>query len=281
MSDINKDVVVVFQDAADYDASIIRNGAFRNLPKDPYVVICRDTYGGVDASNLAPSEIRAKILDKNPESYSTWMCVHDDWVCVCDNRESTMELFDKVFRSDFFDKVDSLMLIVQALGFRKITMAATETREDGKRFENSVSGNAESNIPFGRFKAQGSYDSTRKNSLKLELEKRIHKEFRKHEDFDREKVTALMRRYGFEGDKQLIALRDELLYRQEPCKNFSYSFQGEFFGDTESRVEAAAKIAAGVKICGKKVAGEIGAEIKRQAQEMKKFVQSLTVVLEN
>lgn len=278
---INDQVAVVFKDASEYELQVDRKRAFDNLTSVPYAVICSKEDGEVSAPNAAPPEIAKAILVKNPDPCSTWMRVGNDWLPVYDDAASHGAIYDQVFDSVLLDRVDSLVLIFQALGIRKISISVSESLSQGKCSDNQYAGGIHAEAAVVRGEISGSYANRDRSTFARTLEKHVTKEFPQHDDCDIRRVNALMDKYGFSGDKQLIALRDERVMGRSPSKLTHYTFSGSFVGEVESKIEGAMKIAASVKLFKKKFGGGIQGSLSRQSQEKKEFMQTVTIDLEN
>lgn len=277
--EVNDRVAVVFKDAAEYEMQVKRMGAFDGMASVPYAVLGSKEYGEVSSSNAAPSEVAKAILGKTPDSCSTWMRVGNDWLQV--DTESQGAGYDKVFDAALLDRVDSLVLIFQALGIRKISISVRESLSQEKQSDNQydVGVHADGGVSHGE--ASGSSANRVQSTFARTLEKKVTKEFPQHDDCDIRRVNALMDKYGFSGDKQLIALRDERVMGRSPSKLTHYTFSGSFVGEVESKIEGAMKIAASVKPLKKKFGGGIQGSLSRQSQEKKEFMQTVTIALEN
>lgn len=278
---VNDQVAVVFKDASEYELQVRRRGAFNGLTCIPYAIVCSKEYGEIVLPNAAPSEVAKAILAKLPDACSTWMRVGHEWLPVCEDEGSNGAMYDQVFDSVLLDRVDSLVLIFQALGIRKISISVSESTSHGDMSQNQYAGGIHANAGVFQGEVSGSYSRSEKTAFARTLEKHVTKEFPKHDNCDMRRVTELMNKYGFSGDKQLIALRDERVMGRSPSKLTHYTFSGSFVGEVESKIEGAMKIAASVKPLKKKFGGGIQGSLSRQSQEKKEFMQTVTIALEN
>lgn len=283
---VAKEIVVVFKDAAEYEASVVRNQAFKNMTQVPYVVICdENTYGPVEGAVLAPEDIKQKILSKYPLSYSTWIFSQGDWYNVSNQETKSTELFDEIFKANFLSRIDQLVLIFTALGIKKISVDAYEKRIQGSDNDtkSATKGKVNVSIPTKEVSTEGceSHSWSERSDFFQEIQVHIKKEFSKADKFDEKKVKDLMEECGLLGDMKLNALLKEQDYGREKSKLNEYSFSGKFVTEFEHKLSSAARLAANVKIANVGGSVDVSNDFKSRCKYWETMVQQLHIKLEN
>lgn len=289
MNGIEKNVAVVFEDAAEYEYAI---GRERRLPnaKDFYVVLKDDSFGIPPNVDLAPDEIRNSILQKSPEPFSTWMRINgNDWQCVkcvkaSDDRDNAAReiesVFDDVFRMSFTERLHHLHYVLEALGCKRTRIVSSESRSESSEDAFKQGAGIKVRHPTADVAVNEKSEKDDGSRYKTIIRQELCQEFSQHDKFDPGKVEPILRQYGFGNDPVLKGILDaEKLGRKGPAAHVRYSFSGEFVSDITSKIAAALKVSA--KVSKVPVGGEFDGSLDKCCRQHQEIFQSFCIEIDN
>ncbi len=277
MEKANRNVVVVFKDAADYENRVIRQQAFKDVITPPYAIIASDEFGPAPSSAiLAPDEVRAAILKQSPAPFSTWLKTDDgNWVAVSPTKA---EKLYSLYKSDFLDHARKLAYLLQALGVRKFELMSRESSGDSSDDKQKGSLKTEVNMPQAAVDCTATLSKDEKNELKRELSQIFKAEYSAENIPDFEYVSQLMETYGFEKDMVLLSIRDVHKHGRE-LKHYEYTFKEDFTSEIESKIDSALEVSC--KVSKLPVDVTVKADYESLKTAHKTTCRTLTISIDN